>query len=318
MSAACKVSICIPTFNRPELLTDCLDSCVAQTHGNLEILVGDDSHDDCTRTLIQTRYAHDARILYRKNEPSLGQARNVASLFERATGDKILLIHDDDYLVLDGVEAMLDLWRTHPHLDAAFGNQYTIDSAGRIDRAISDRFNADYRRTLETEGMQTLPGRTGLIQMFPNNGWIANADLVKRVGYRHDVGTCCDFVFGAELCIEAKHVYYLHRYVSFYRHGEVSISNSTRGTLHSAPIKAFEFVKGLQLSPLLEPARRTSLRRLAPIVVSLYARNHSPLVALRIAIAHLYAYRYGMSARFYYHLSLIARSLITRMTRRTA
>ncbi len=96
MTTSCKVSICVPTCNRPELIVECLDSCLAQTHTNIEILIGDDSSDNRTQALIKARYAHDARIRYVKNEPSLGQARNVASLFARASGDKIALIHDDD------------------------------------------------------------------------------------------------------------------------------------------------------------------------------------------------------------------------------
>ena len=47
-----KVSICLPTCNRPELIVECIDSCLAQTYGNLEIVIGDDSKDERTRQLI--------------------------------------------------------------------------------------------------------------------------------------------------------------------------------------------------------------------------------------------------------------------------
>ncbi|WP_310633042.1 glycosyltransferase family 2 protein, partial [Paraburkholderia sp.] len=119
-----KVSICLPTCNRPDLLIRCIESCLQQTHTLIEIVIGDDSQDDRTATLIATRYGHDARVAYRRNVPSLGQARNVASLFARATGDKILLIHDDDFLVADGIEKLLAQWTRYPDLQVAFGNQY--------------------------------------------------------------------------------------------------------------------------------------------------------------------------------------------------
>jgi glycosyltransferase involved in cell wall biosynthesis len=99
MTTPLKVSICLPTCNRPELIVQCLDFCLAQTHTNIEIVIGDDSKDDRTHRLMAARYQHDPRIRYVKNEPSLGQASNVTSLFARACGDVILLIHDDDYLV---------------------------------------------------------------------------------------------------------------------------------------------------------------------------------------------------------------------------
>ncbi|ACC70408.1 glycosyltransferase family 2 protein [Paraburkholderia phymatum] len=310
MTTSCKVSICVPTYNRPELLVECLDSCLAQTHANIEILIGDDSSDTRTQQLIAARYAHDARIRYVKNGPSLGQARNVASLFARATGDKIALIHDDDYFTSDGIETLLALWHRHPQLEVAFADQYEVDAHGNFDATTSAAVNAAFHRNTAAQGLQRQPGRTGLVQMFPNNGWMANADLVKRISYRDDVGTCCDYVFGAELCLAASQVYYLHRYVSYYRKTDVSVSGRTRGSACSASLTAFEFVSRLTLDASLEPARRLALRRLAPNVVSLYAKNDAPLAALRVAFVHLYAYAYGLDARLYYHLSLIARACI--------
>jgi glycosyltransferase involved in cell wall biosynthesis len=316
MTTSCKVSICVPTCNRPDLIVECLDSCLAQTHTHIEILIGDDSSDDRTQALVAARYAHDARIRYVKNEPSLGQARNVASLFARATGDKITLIHDDDYFAKDGIAQLLRLWQQHPQLDVAFADQYEVDVRGNVDVLKSAALNAAFHRTEDAQGLQSQPGRTGLVQMFPNNGWMANADLVKRVSYRDDVGMCCDYVFGSELCLAAKQVAYLHRYVSYYRKTEVSISHSTRGSTFAASMTAFEFVTGLELDASLEPARRLALKRLAPIVVSLYAKNDAPLTALRVAFEHAYAYAYGFDARFYYHLSLIARAFIATRWRR--
>jgi glycosyltransferase involved in cell wall biosynthesis len=310
MKTSSKVSICLPTCNRPELIVQCLDSCLAQTHANIEIVIGDDSKDDRTQQLIARAYAHDARVRYVRNEPSLGQARNVASLFERATGDKIVLIHDDDYLADDGIEQLLSLWQMHPQLEVAFANQYEVDANGHVDQVTSDALNAAFHRTKDAQGLQKQPGRTGLVQMFPNNGWMANADLVKRISYSDQVGMCCDFVFGTELCLAATQIYYLHRYVSYYRKTEVSISQTTRGSGIAASLTAFQFVNGLTLDASLEPARKLALRRLVPIVVSLHAKNDAPLAALRVALDHLFAYGYGFDMRLYYHLSLIARALI--------
>lgn len=309
MTTRFKVSICLPTYNRPDLVGRCIDSCLAQTHANIELLIGDDSKDVRTQQLIAARYGDDPRILYTKNEPSLGQARNVASLIERATGDKILLIHDDDFLVDTGIERLVSLWDIHPDLEVAFGDQYEVDQDGRIDHAASGRLNADFYRTKMAEGLQKLPGRTGLIQMFPNNGWLANADLVKRVGYNEQFGTCCDYVFGTELCLAATKVYYLNEYVSCYRKTAVSISQSTRGSTNSAPVFAYAFVCSLALDPQLEPARRIALRRLVPIVVSAWSKNGDPRRGLQIALDHLFAYNYGFSLRLYYHLLLISRSV---------
>jgi|GEM_PF-700351 len=309
-----KVSICVPTCNRPELIVECIDSCLAQTYGNLEIVIGDDSSDARTEQLLASRYAHmleAQRIRYVRNQPPLGQARNVASLFERARGDKIVLIHDDDLLTTDAVEKLLSPWKQHPQLDAAFGAQYEAGPDGAIDLEASTRLNAAFRRTKDAEGLQALPGRTGLIQMFPNNGWMADARLVKRISYKEQYGACCDFVFGTELCLAAREVFYLHDYVSVYRKTASSISHSTRGTAAAATLSAYTFVKKLKLPRQLEPSRRLALRRLAPIVVSVHARNRQARLGLKVALAHLFAYHYGLSARLYYHLLMLSRAAVS-------
>ncbi|PZR39303.1 glycosyltransferase family 2 protein [Paraburkholderia fungorum] len=308
--SAPKVSICLPTCNRPELIAECIDSCLAQTYGDLEIVIGDDSKDGRTQQLIEQRYPNEPRIRYVMNQPPLGQARNVASLFERARGDKILLIHDDDLLTTDGIEKLVSLWALHPHLEVAFANQYEADHNGIVDLDASMRLNIAFHRTRDAEGLQPLPGRTGLIQMFPNNGWMANADLVKRIGYTDQYGTCCDFVFGTELCLAAREVFYLHEYVSVYRKTATSISHSTRGTTNSAPVSAYAFVKTLRLPPQLEPSRKLALRRLAPIVVSVHAKNQQVAPGLKILFTHLFAYNYGLSMRFCYHLLMLLRAAV--------
>jgi len=308
MAKKTKVSICLPTCNRPDLLVRCIESCLEQTHANIEIVIGDDSPDDRTNRLIAERYSGDARVVYRRNTPSLGQARNVANLFARATGDKILLIHDDDYLAATGIERLLAQWDRYPGLQVAFGNQYEADQDGHADVAASRRLNIAYHRTPGAAGLQKLPGRVGIVQMFPNNGWMADAALVKRIGYDEQYAVCCDFVFGVRLCLEAQQVCYVDEYVSYYRITDVSVSQTTRQTTNAASLAAWHFLKGLDLPPALEPVRRLAMRRLVPIVVSLYARNDEARAGLSLVLGNLYAYRFGLSPRLYYHLLMIWKS----------
>ena len=58
MTIPIKVSIYLPTCNRPELIVQCLDSCLAQTHTNFEIVIGDDSKDERTQQLIAYERNH--------------------------------------------------------------------------------------------------------------------------------------------------------------------------------------------------------------------------------------------------------------------
>jgi glycosyltransferase involved in cell wall biosynthesis len=306
------VSICVPTCNRPDLLEVSLRACLAQTYRNIEVLIGDDSNNDATQDLIRERYAHDSRVRYMRNTPRFGQALNIANLFNEASGDKIVLMHDDDLIETDAVESLLSLWTQHPELEIAFGDQYVIDMDGKIDHEASRAGNIAFCRTKEAEGLQKTPGRTGLVSMFPNNGWMANAELVRRINYQARFGVGCEFAFGVEICLAAKQIYYLHRYVSSYRLTQGSMSQTTAVSMHSAAVEAYKIARDVKIGPELESARRVAYKRMVPIVVSTLSRNHQPLNGLKLALSHLHVYNYGLSARFYYHLLLIGRSFLSR------
>src|ERR1700761_5759568 len=115
------ISICIPTYQRPDLLAEALESCFAQTYTQFEIVIGDDSQDvDTERLVAGYEIAYPGRIRYERHIPSLGQNRNVNDLFARARGSRLLLLHDDDRLLPDALRSLAKLWEDLPTLDAAF------------------------------------------------------------------------------------------------------------------------------------------------------------------------------------------------------
>ena len=64
------VSILIPTYNRPHYFKIALESALAQTYSNIEIIIGDDSTNDETETLIHEQYLpHYKNVTYIRNTP---------------------------------------------------------------------------------------------------------------------------------------------------------------------------------------------------------------------------------------------------------
>ncbi len=179
------------------------------------------------------------------NQPPLGQARNVASLFERASGDKILLIHDDDLLTIDGVEKLVSLWTLHPQLDAAFGDQYEADHDGTIDFDASD---ASERRVPAHEGRRGSAGAAGPNRADPDvpEQWLDGERGPRQADRLSTSSTACAAIScsAPQLCLAAREVFYLHDYVSVYRKTATSISHSTRGTAIAATVSAYAVREG--------------------------------------------------------------------------
>lgn len=90
------VSICIATFNRKELLFSTVESILAQTYENLEIIIVDDHSTDGTEEYVHNDILNlDKRILYLKHDKNKGlaAARNTA-IFSSA--GKFFTFCDDD------------------------------------------------------------------------------------------------------------------------------------------------------------------------------------------------------------------------------
>ncbi len=90
------ISICIPTFKRVHLLKQLLDSISIQTYKNIEILINDNSPDDSVETLVNSSFA-GLPILYEKNQPAVSAGANCIKVMQRAGGDWVKIMHDDDW-----------------------------------------------------------------------------------------------------------------------------------------------------------------------------------------------------------------------------
>ena len=116
-----KVSICIPTYKRPDLLRIAVDSCLAQTFEDFDIVISDDSPDTRTEEMVQDISAR-VPIRYFRNVPGLGQAKNVNQLFKSAAGEFLLLLHDDNFLMPTALEDLIEPLEQHPSVVASFAN----------------------------------------------------------------------------------------------------------------------------------------------------------------------------------------------------
>jgi glycosyltransferase involved in cell wall biosynthesis len=101
-----RVSIGIPTYNRAAgYLRDTLESVLAQTYPNIEIVVGDNGSTDGTRELV--RSYQDPRIRYFRHEPALKANDNFNFCLNQASGHYFQLLHDDDLIDHDFVETCM-------------------------------------------------------------------------------------------------------------------------------------------------------------------------------------------------------------------
>jgi glycosyltransferase involved in cell wall biosynthesis len=124
------VSVAMPTFNRPEYLRRALEGVVAQSHVNLEILVGDNGNSSITREIVES--FNDPRITYIGREQNLGMALNVLSLFKQGRGDYFCVLADDDFWGEDFVAKLVTALEQHPSAGMAFSDYFVVDGKSEV------------------------------------------------------------------------------------------------------------------------------------------------------------------------------------------
>lgn len=90
-----KISVIVPIYKTAAYLPECVDSLIAQTHENLEILLVDDGSPDESGTIADAYAAKDPRIkVFHKENGGVSSARNLG--VRNATGEYIAFVDSDD------------------------------------------------------------------------------------------------------------------------------------------------------------------------------------------------------------------------------
>lgn len=125
------VSIVIPVYNTGEPMRACLDSVLAQTYTNLEILLVDDhSTDQLTLNLLQEYVRKDSRftLLTSQENNGLPATRNIG--INHANGKYITFLDSDDLFVPDFVERMHDaLVKNNTDFAVCHVKQFVLDES---------------------------------------------------------------------------------------------------------------------------------------------------------------------------------------------
>jgi glycosyltransferase involved in cell wall biosynthesis len=114
-----RASVVIPTFNRGRVVADAIDSALAQTHRELEVIVVDDgSTDDTAERVARVR---DDRVRYvRRQHAGVAAARNAG--IAAATGDLVAFLDSDDVWKPDKLKVEIAALERHPAAGGVFSD----------------------------------------------------------------------------------------------------------------------------------------------------------------------------------------------------
>jgi glycosyltransferase involved in cell wall biosynthesis len=123
------VSVIIPAYNREVLIRQTLDSVLAQTYDDFQVLVADDGSTDGTLAVLRVyEQTHPDRIrVLPATDGNRGAATTVNRLLDEATGEFIAYLDSDDYWLPDKLAKQVAYMRAHPDVVYSFHDVEYID-----------------------------------------------------------------------------------------------------------------------------------------------------------------------------------------------
>lgn len=123
------VSIVLPTYNGSKYLAESIDSVLAQTYQNWELIIVDDCSEDDTLEIAWSYVKKDDRIRVIHNEINQKISSSLNIGFSEAKGEYLTWISDDNRYLPEAIEKMLDIL-LHKNVKMVSADCYIIDDNG--------------------------------------------------------------------------------------------------------------------------------------------------------------------------------------------
>lgn len=253
MSERPVVSAVIPAYNASRTIAQTLESALAQSVSDIEVIVVDDGSGDDTAEIVRRHEDPRVRLVQRPNG-GVASARNAG--IEVARGEWLAFLDSDDIWLPQKLERQLELMAAHPGCDASEGSAYFVDDELKP---------LKLRRCVPVDD----PLLTFLrFQNLPNaaSSWVVRHSLIEKIGpFDPDLVILEDWEFSLRLARFANPLC-IDEPLTLYR---VHPGNTSRNIdLHIEP--GFRILKALFSDPTLPSDVRAHEREI-------YARFYTML-----------------------------------------
>lgn len=153
-----KISIGFAVYNGERYLKEALDSILAQTYADFELIISDNASTDKTEEICRTYAEKDVRIRYSRNEKNIGGANNENRTFALARGKYFRLAAHDDILAPELLAELVKVLEQDPSIVLCYSNIIKIDGEGNEtgvldgDIAVSEKASVRFRELFDWFG----------------------------------------------------------------------------------------------------------------------------------------------------------------------
>lgn len=289
-TAAPLVSVIVGVYKHAPFVAECLDSIVAGSYPNLELIVIDDASPDDSDAVIRDWLARHpgAPVRHVRHPRNLGVTKSFNEGVRLVRGRYICIIAADDVMMPDGIAVRVAYLAAHPDKLAVFGDCHVIDAGGQpvttrgLDRGgLSNDFARQAGQRKELLAIDELmPFNIVFHWAVPGPVFLCRAETFDVVGPFDETLTIEDWDIYLRIAATGR-LGFVDAFVSKYR------EHGTNSGARMQDVKRIEAAK----------VARKNLRRFGPInalrLAAIYAENRrldfrgSPLGLLYTAASRL-------------------------------
>ena len=217
-----KVSIVVPIYGVEKYLHQCVDSILAQTLTDIEIILVDDGSKDKCPQIVDEYAKKDPRVVA-IHQPNGGYGKAVNHGIKVATGEYIGIVESDDWIAEDMYEKLYNK-ATETNVDIVKSSFYDVKKSN--DRS-KDKINTNIQK-LSNLGIFNLTEHPEILSFYASI-WssIYRNNLIKDIKFVEDLRPYEDLPFIASAYAKAKSITVIDYAGYYYRTDATSSSNNT-------------------------------------------------------------------------------------------
>lgn len=139
-----RVSIGMAVYNGERFLAYTLDSLLAQTYRDFELIICDNCSSDGTEAICRAYAAKDARVRYHRNSTNIGVARNFNLSFSLSRGEYFKYTAGDDFYAPSFLEECVAVLDRRPEVVLCYPKTQLVDEAGASIEDYEDKLDLQF------------------------------------------------------------------------------------------------------------------------------------------------------------------------------
>lgn len=236
------ISIIIPAYNCEAYIGICLDSILAQSHSDLEIICVEDGSHDGTRAILKQYADRDKRVVLVLRDQNMGISASRNEALRIAKGEWVMFVDSDDWIAPDNCRLALEtaerqqadtvVWcytrefesQSLPKVFETKERVWNQQSVGLLQRRMFGPYGEELAHPELLDAWGTIWGKLYSRRVICSDNAITFVDT-------NVVGTAEDVVFNIDYMGKAQKVVYVPQPWYHYRKNMTSYSNIHRGDL---------------------------------------------------------------------------------------